>query len=95
MIIMKKSITKKLIVLTATLLATVSLGAFAASPKANWTETFKLKGGNWVTHTPTYVSYNDMIKAGKELEINNLDLKTDSTREEFVNALIRSGEYPA
>ncbi len=62
-----------------------------------WTETFYLDYGHYVRHTPSYVTFDDIFTAGKGIYmhhtningfmIDNLDIKTDSTREEFVEAL--------
>lgn len=80
------------------------LGVSAYAANKDWTETFDLKGGNWVQHTPDYVLFDGFLQAGKELNLSGsfngteispcgLHLKTDSTREEFVTALKCSGLY--
>lgn len=68
--------------------------------KGNWTHTFDTRVGP-IIHTPTYVKFGG-IQAGKGLHLNTsyindfpltapLILNTDSTIEEFGNALVRSG----
>ena len=78
-----------------------------AGTKNDWTETFQLKDGNYVEHTPTRVTLDGMISAGKGIHLGagssfngmkisacGLDLLTDSSREEFVKALTCAGVYP-
>ena len=72
--------------------------------KGNWTENFILKDGSPIVHTPNYVSLGFMT-GGKGLNLispsyNNIPMteeglrvKTNSTREEFIEALITSGLY--
>ena len=68
--------------------------------KGNWTETFNLGSGHYVKHTPKYVSIDGMLTIGngimlKSLTLNNtirlenIELITDSTKEEFVAAMGR------
>lgn len=100
---------RKTVLLCVVLLSIFSsFSALAASSNANWSETFALKGGSWVMHTPTYVSFDGIIRAGVGIDIDagssfngvifggcGLHIKTDSTRQEFVKALTCSGLYPA
>ena len=92
-------------IITGTLfLLTISVQAGTAG---NWTEKFQLRGGNWILHTPTYVNLDGWMQAGRSINISaksfngtpltscGLHVKTDSTRTEFVAALICSGLYPA
>ena len=67
--------------------------------KGNWTESFKLKNGETITHTPQNVRMGSFT-VGKGLtlknsnfngKIFNIHVVTDSTREEFVAALKRDG----
>ncbi len=72
--------------------------------KGNWTQSFQLKDGSLITHTPKMVSVGGM-GAGEGLSMkspyfNNmrmsdtgLDVKTNSTIEEFKAALVKSGLY--
>lgn len=102
-----KSWLKKLS-LTAFALTTLTSSAFAdnnAEFRGNWTETFHLKGGHYIVHTPTYVLLDGNMKAGEGILIRarsfngmplgpcGLNVNTDSTREEFVAALRCSGLY--
>lgn len=68
--------------------------------KGNWTETFNLGWGHYVKHTPKYVSIDGMLTIGngimlKSLTLNNtirlenIELITDLTKEEFVAAMGR------
>ena len=78
-----------------------------ASVNGNWTETFDLKGGNWVVHTPKNVSLNNTFFSGGCINIegktfNGIDISScglhicqDSTREQFVDKLTCSGLYPS
>lgn len=78
-----------------------------ASSAGNWTETFHLKGGNWIMHTPTKIVFDGFMTTYESLDIQSksfngtpltscgLHVKTDSTKTEFVKALICSGLYPA
>lgn len=72
--------------------------------KGNWTETFILKDGSPIVHTPQRVSLGFM-SCGEVLTLmsrsyNNIPMsqeglvvKRNSTREEFIEALIKSGLY--
>lgn len=72
--------------------------------KGNWSGTFKLLDGTEVIHEPTFTSLSFMV-AGKGISMNcrvfngmpiseyGIQLKTNSTREEFVAALLKSGAY--
>jgi len=65
----------------------------------NWTKIYNLKDGHYVEHTPTYVSLDGVFRSGRSLRLNrviingtrfdNVYLDTDSTREEF-NQAVRS-----
>lgn len=81
----------------------LATSALAGNFKGNWTETFQLKDGHYAVHTPEYVSLDGVFTAGTELDIDGttingttiqrLDIKVDSSREEFVAALKRSNLY--
>lgn len=76
----------------------LSTAAFAAT-KSDWYGTYDLGHGIWVKHTPNSVTLNGFITAGKGIDMNhtsingmtieNLHLKTDSTRVEFEAAVKR------
>ena len=97
---------KQLFTLVSTLLLLSSSGTYAFNVdenfKGNWKKKFNLPGGNYVIHTPENVNLDDTWY-GQEiiiedstmdgLHINSLHLKTNSTREEFVAELRRSGLY--
>ncbi len=85
----------------------VASSVFAAEPEqeqnlGNWTETFQTAAGP-IVHTPTQTQMGFMTTGkGIYLEgksINNvpltapLDLKTNSTRAQFVEAMKKSGIY--
>lgn len=89
-------------ILSALALAFTASSAHAEDFKGNWTETFSLKDGHYVVHTPDYVSFDGLIRAGEALNldtilngtrITNFHVKTDSTRDEFVQALRQSNLY--
>lgn len=72
--------------------------------KGNWTETFILKDGSSIVHTPERVSMGFMSSGGvltlRSKSYNNIPMSTEglvvkrnSTREEFIEALIKSGLY--
>lgn len=72
--------------------------------KGNWSGSFTLKDGTEVVHTPTFTRMAFMtagtgisIKArsfnGLSLSEHGIQLQTNSTRDEFVEALKRSGAY--
>lgn len=65
----------------------------------NWTEKFETNDGHYVLHTPNSVSFDGFITGGTGIHldtklngtlIKNLNLETNSTREEFVASLCRS-----
>ena len=75
--------------------------------EGGWIETFPLKGNNFIQHTPSYVSLNDMIISGRSILLTGvpsyneaplsdegLFVKVNSSREEFIERLKRSGLYP-
>ncbi len=80
----------------------VSYSSFATSQqeefKGNWRGTFRLKDGIVVTHEPDRVAFGKSFaptaigiegtEDGKEIL-----LKTNSTKEEFIAALVKSGLY--
>ncbi|MGI4851977.1 MAG: hypothetical protein ACRYGR_08560 [Janthinobacterium lividum] len=74
--------------------------------KGNWTDTFYLKNGSsFITHTPKYVSLDGFMTSKtaitlKSSSYNNMPLskdgfnvQTNSSKEEFLEALIKSGIY--
>jgi TPR repeat protein len=70
--------------------------------KGNWTRLFTLITGATVFHTPTGIEISGLYGSGKicvgkgftTIINNNLfDIKTDSTEQEFVQALLGSGLY--
>ena len=80
--------------------------ANAADSKSNWSETYYLKNGSVVTHTPSRVCYDGFLCAGQGLHFNTgsnvngtifggcgLHLVTDSSKAEFESALNCSGLY--
>lgn len=96
MTILRKSI-------AAACICLFTLSAFASDFKGDWTEKFNLKKGHFAVHTPKYVALDNMFKSGKGIHldgvningtvIKNLNIETDSTRQEFVAALKRSNLY--
>lgn len=72
--------------------------------KGNWSGQFRLLDGSIVTHEPDFTSLG-FIRTGKGISMKaksynglplsdeGLQLKTDSTREEFIEALLKSGLY--
>ncbi len=99
-----KNITRLGLAMVTTLGLLASFNTAMASEKGNWTETFQLKGNNWITHTPNFVNFDGMMQ-GRSINISarsfngtplapcGLHVQTDSTREEFVAALQCSGMY--
>lgn len=72
--------------------------------KGDWTESFYLKDGSAIIHTPAHIklgfitSGNSIVMKSKSyngypMSDIGLSVKTNSTREEFVQALIKSGLY--
>lgn len=73
--------------------------------KGNWAERFSLRSGGYIEHTEQYVNLDGFIFSGKEMHITGksyngipmsscgLHLKTNSTREEFIEALRCSGLF--
>jgi hypothetical protein len=71
--------------------------------KGNWTGSFRLVNGSMVEHTPQYTKMGFM-QAGLGINLNSksyngcamlqpLNLKTNSTRAEFIDSLKRSRLY--
>ena len=85
----------------------LAVSSSLAGAKGDWTETFRLKNSHWVKHTPTSTILDGFIQAAEGIDITaksfngmnisdcGLHLKTDSTRQEFVSALMCAGVYPA
>lgn len=86
----------------------VSCSSFASSLqeefKGNWSGTFTLKDGSVVTHEPNRTSLGFMSSSqGISMKTKNynrfpvseegIQLKTNSTKEEFIAALVASGLY--
>ncbi len=70
--------------------------------KGNWTESFRLKTGETIHHAPTHVQMGGMRSGaglslacknynGFSLQNGGLFVETDSTKEDFIAALKRSG----
>lgn len=95
-LLVKPYLSQVLLVVTSIFLSSsISAGSF----KGDWTANFYLQYGHYVIHTPKYVNLDDMFIVGNGLHLENLvingtkfsnvHLLTDSTREEFAEAIRR------
>lgn len=87
----------------------VLFASAAFADQSNWTETFNLKGGMTIQHTPESVSFNGITSKGIHIHApsiggvatshcgffgtDGLDVTADMSRGEFKHALECSGLY--